>query len=168
MQPWLQKPHAKSRAVKHQAARWLRHAAPSRVASSSGEASVVMIQLPAAEHDPNWYKTMPTKLKRSLYLSHECLLGILGWTQSQGLGKRRAQDKEKVGWTERVAWKRVWYCMYATSGNFLWDSEASNLALWQPRGVGWEGMWEGVQDGRDMDIPVADSCWCMAETNTIS
>ena len=39
--------------------------------------------------------------------------------------------------------------------------------LWQPRGV--EGGWrekEG-QDGGDVCIPMVDSYWCMAETNTI-
>ena len=33
-------------------------------------------------------------------------------------------------------------------------------------GMGWE-MGEGVQEGQDICIPVADSCWCMAEANTI-
>ena len=36
-------------------------------------------------------------------------------------------------------------------------------ALWQPRGVGQGGRWKGG----DICIPVADSCGCMAETNTI-
>ena len=31
-------------------------------------------------------------------------------------------------------------------------------------GVG-EG--SGIQEGGDLDIPVADSCWCVAEANTI-
>ena len=33
--------------------------------------------------------------------------------------------------------------------------------LWQPRGVEWGGRW----DAGDICIPVADSCWCMTETN---
>jgi len=28
----------------------------------------------------------------------------------------------------------------------------------QPRGMGWGGMWERVQDGGDTYTPVADSC----------
>ena len=40
-------------------------------------------------------------------------------------------------------------------------------ALYQPRGVGGEGDGREVQEGGDICIPVADSCWCMAETNTI-
>ena len=42
-------------------------------------------------------------------------------------------------------------------------------------GGGWDGMgWDGVGGGRevqergDICIPVADSCGCMAETNTIN
>ena len=27
--------------------------------------------------------------------------------------------------------------------------------------------WEEVQEGGSMCIPRADSCWCMAETNTV-
>ena len=39
--------------------------------------------------------------------------------------------------------------------------------LWQPRGVGWSGRWERGSRGRDICISMADSCWCMTETNTI-
>ena len=37
-------------------------------------------------------------------------------------------------------------------------------ALWQARGVGWGG--REVQEGGNVCMPVADSRWCMAETNT--
>ena len=37
-----------------------------------------------------------------------------------------------------------------------------NLEEWDGEG---DGM--GIQEGEDICIPVADSCWCMAETNTI-
>ena len=40
-------------------------------------------------------------------------------------------------------------------------------ALWQPRKVGWAGRWGGGSEGGDICISVADSCWCMAETNTV-
>ena len=30
--------------------------------------------------------------------------------------------------------------------------------LYQPRGVGWGGRWDGVQKGEDICIPMADSC----------
>ena len=39
-------------------------------------------------------------------------------------------------------------------------------ALWQPRGVGCVGGGREVQEGGDICIPMADSCWCMAEMNT--
>ena len=34
---------------------------------------------------------------------------------------------------------------------------------------GWDGVGTGkeIQEGRDVCLPVADSCWYMAETNTI-
>ena len=31
-------------------------------------------------------------------------------------------------------------------------------ALYQPRGVGWGGRWERIQEGGDICIPMADSC----------
>ena len=37
--------------------------------------------------------------------------------------------------------------------------------LWQSRGVGWGGKWEG--DTRERGHMIADSCWCLAETNEI-
>ena len=40
-------------------------------------------------------------------------------------------------------------------------------ALWQPRGLGWGGGGREVPEGGHTCIPMADSCWCMAETNTI-
>ena len=36
--------------------------------------------------------------------------------------------------------------------------ETQTGALCQPRGVGWGGRWEGGSEGRDICIPVADSC----------
>ena len=36
--------------------------------------------------------------------------------------------------------------------------ETQTGALYQPRGVGWGGRWEGVQKGGDICIPMADSC----------
>ena len=36
--------------------------------------------------------------------------------------------------------------------------ETQTGALYQPRGVGWEGDGNGVQKGGDICIPMADSC----------
>ena len=38
---------------------------------------------------------------------------------------------------------------------------------WYPSGGRWGGRWEGGLKGRDTCTPMTDSCWCMAETNTI-
>ena len=37
----------------------------------------------------------------------------------------------------------------------------------QPKGWGGEGSGREVQEGGDIGVPVADSCWCLAETNII-
>ena len=36
--------------------------------------------------------------------------------------------------------------------------ETQTGTLCQLGGVGWEGRWEGVQEGGDICIPMADSC----------
>ena len=36
--------------------------------------------------------------------------------------------------------------------------ETQTGALYQPRGVGWGGRWEGVSKGRVIGISMADSC----------
>ena len=54
------------------------------------------------------------------------------------------------------------------SGKLLYDSESSNLVLCDNLG-GWDGVdvaWE-VQEGGNICIPMANSCGCMAETDTI-
>ena len=40
-------------------------------------------------------------------------------------------------------------------------------ALYQPRGVGWEGRWREVQKGGDICIPMADPCWDLTEKSKI-
>ena len=44
---------------------------------------------------------------------------------------------------------------------------AQTGALWQPGGGDGVGGEREVQEGGDICIPMTDSCWCMAETNTI-
>ena len=55
-----------------------------------------------------------------------------------------------------------------------WQSEREDKssewkigALKQPRGVGGGGGRREAQEGRDLRIPMAYSCWCFGETNTI-
>ena len=46
-------------------------------------------------------------------------------------------------------------------------TQAAQLrALWQPRGLGWGGDGGKVQEGGDIDMLMADSRSCTAETNT--
>ena len=52
-------------------------------------------------------------------------------------------------------------------GNGCIMQVAQPVALWQPRGLGLGGRWEEGLRGRDICVPMADSCWCMAETNTV-
>ena len=46
--------------------------------------------------------------------------------------------------------------------------ETQTGALYQPRGVGWGGRWEGGTKGRGyIYIPMADSCWGLTEKSKI-
>ena len=37
-------------------------------------------------------------------------------------------------------------------------AQETQTALYQPRGVGWRGRWEGGSKRGDICIPIADSC----------
>jgi len=54
------------------------------------------------------------------------------------------------------------------AGNLLYDAVSSNLGLCDSL-EGWDGEEGGkeVQEGGVICMPMADSCGCMAETNTI-
>ena len=53
--------------------------------------------------------------------------------------------EERVRYMERVTWKLTLpYVKYITSGNLLYGLGNSNRALYEPRGVGWGGRWEGI------------------------
>ena len=45
--------------------------------------------------------------------------------------------------------------------------ETQTGALYQPRGMGWEGDGGEVQKGGGTCIPMADSCWGLTENNKI-
>ena len=45
--------------------------------------------------------------------------------------------------------------------------ETQTGALYQPRGVGWGGRWEGGSKGEDICLPMADSCWGLTENSQI-
>ena len=57
--------------------------------------------------------------------------------------------------------------LYSQCKFAVWCRELKSSAVWQTKGVGW--MWGGreVQEGGYIHIPMTDSCWYMAETNTI-
>ena len=57
--------------------------------------------------------------------------------------------KETVGWMEKVAKKHVYYHMSHGEpvGICCMTQGAQILALWQPRGAGWGGRWEGGSRG---------------------
>ena len=69
-----------------------------------------------------------------------------------------------VGWTENSL--ETYTLPYVTQqeGISCVTRGAQPISVWQPKGVG-DG--NGVQKGGNRCIPVTDSCWCMAETNTI-
>ena len=86
--------------------------------------------------------------------------------------ENRLVDKvgEGEGWTN---WERSMetyilpYVKQRASGNLLYEAENSNPVLCDNL-EGWDGMGgrREVQEGGDICIPMAGSCWCMAETNT--
>ena len=45
--------------------------------------------------------------------------------------------------------------------------ETQTGTLYQPRGVRWGGRWEGGSKGRDICIPMADSCLGLTENSKI-
>ena len=55
------------------------------------------------------------------------------------------RGEERVRCMERIRWKLTLPCVkWIANGNLLYGSGNSNRALYQPRGVGWGGKWEGV------------------------
>ena len=45
--------------------------------------------------------------------------------------------------------------------------ETQTGALYQPRGMGWEGDGREVHMGGDVCMPMADSCWGLTENSKI-
>ena len=74
-------------------------------------------------------------------------------------------------WDERREYHwNLYITIYKIDGQWefaVWHREHKAGVLWQPRGMGWGGRWEGFQEGGDICIPRADSYWCMAETTMI-
>ena len=67
---------------------------------------------------------------------------------------------------KRVTWKLTLpYVKYIANGSLLYGSGNSNGALYQPRGVGWGGRWEGGSKGRV--YMYTDSCSGLTENRKI-
>ena len=49
---------------------------------------------------------------------------------------------------ERVTWRHITMCKIEPTGICCMDQEAQTGAVYQPRGVGWGGRWEGGSKGR--------------------
>ena len=59
------------------------------------------------------------------------------------------RGEERMRCMERVTWKLTMpYVKQTANRNLLYGSENSNGALYQTRGVGWGGRWEGGSKGR--------------------
>ena len=83
----------------------------------------------------------------------------------------RHRGKEQRVRIQRVALRQtLLYVKLESQWKFAgWIRELKSRVLWQLRGVGWVGGEKELQQEGDIGIPMytADSCWCLAETNTI-
>ena len=67
------------------------------------------------------------------------------------------RGEERVRYMKRVTWKLTLpYVKQIANGNLLYIVDTG--ALYQPRGMGWEGDSREFQKGGHMCIPMADSC----------
>ena len=61
----------------------------------------------------------------------------------------KGRGEERVRCMERVTWKLTLPCVkYIANGICCMAQETQTGALYQPRGVGWGGKWEGGSKGR--------------------
>ena len=78
-------------------------------------------------------------------------------------GERRWDDLWEQHWNIYIT-----VCKVASQWKFaVWHREPKASALWQPREWGGEGDGRQVQEAGNICIPMADSCWCIAENITI-
>ena len=88
------------------------------------------------------------------------------------------------GWDGWMASPTQWTWVWVDSRSWWWTGRPGVCDLWGRKGSdmnerlnlnklnsieGWdgEGRWRDVQVGMDLGKPVAYSCWCLVETNTI-
>ena len=100
------------------------------------------------------------------------------WTYLQGSKRDTDIENRLVGTVGKGEGGMIWessietyispYVKQVASGHLLHDAGSSNLRLYDNL-EGWDGVGGGrkIQEGVDIPILMADSCWYMAETNTI-
>ena len=79
-----------------------------------------------------------------------------------------SEGKGKINWESSIETQTLPYVKQRVSGNLLYEAGNSNPVLCDNL-EGWDGVrgGRGGQEGGDIYILMDDSCWCMAETNTI-
>ena len=101
-----------------------------------------------------------------------------GWTYVQDgngdtdIGSRTWHSRGSRGWDglRESHWNiYITLCKIDSQWGFAeWPRELKPGALWQPRGVGWDGKWEGGwRVWGDMCIPMTNSYWHRTEINPI-
>ena len=70
------------------------------------------------------------------------------------------RGEERVRYMERVTWKLTLpYVKQIAKWEFaVFTQETQTGALYQSRGVRWEGRWKRDSKGEDMCIPMGNSC----------
>ena len=77
------------------------------------------------------------------------------------------RGEERVRFMERVTETDITTCKIHSQWAFAVWLRKQTGALYQPRGVGWGGRWEGGSKGGYMCIPMADSCLGLTENSKI-
>ena len=81
-------------------------------------------------------------------------------------GGRRGRTNRERGRMKKVAWRHTHTIWKTASQRGLAVTRGTQPgALGQPTGVGWG--WERGARAGDVCTPVANACWCMAETSTV-
>ena len=108
-----------------------------------------------------WFNGITDSMDMSLNNLWEFVMEGADWRAAvSGVTKSQLKRSDWTDWLTLPYEKQVVGICYMMQG-------AQFSVLWQPRRVGWGGRWEeGSRGRRHIYIPMADSCWCMAETNT--
>ena len=98
--------------------------------------------------------TLPTKVRLVRTMVFPVVMyGCESWTVKKA-------EHRRVDAFELWCWRRLLSPLDCSWWDFAVEHrELKASFLWQPRGVGWGGRWEGDSRGRG-HLPMADSCWC--------